>query len=170
MSGLNLDIILLKAKSKLMKTLSDFDKLTLTLSENRISSILDNTSNTILKTFHKRLIKKGIPKIYVIKDKDLFLYVGITIQSLSSRFRYGLKADGEKGYHGYKWKTKDSIELYVWCFESIDKDQIENIEAELAFLIRTRTGKWPLNQNEIHFNNNFDSGKEIAKKMLSYIE
>ena len=52
----------------------------------------------------------------------------------------------------------------------MNKEQIENIEAELAFLIRTKTGKWPLNQNEIHFNNKFDNGKEIAEKMLFHIK
>jgi hypothetical protein len=153
-----------------MENYSDFDKLTLTLFENKISSFVDNFNGSILKSFHRRLTKKSIPKIYIIKEDNLFLYIGTTTQSLTSRFRYGLNADGKNGYHGYKWKTKESVQLYVWCFESMTKEQIENIEAELAFLIRTKTGKWPLNQNEIHFNNVFDNGKEIAEKMLIHIE
>lgn len=153
-----------------MENYSDFDRLALTLFENKISSFVDISNGSIIKTFHQRLTKKSIPKIYIIKEDNLFLYIGTTTQSLTTRFRYGLKASGKNGYHGYKWKTRESVQLYVWCFESMNKQQIENIEAELAFLIRTKTGKWPLKQNEIHFNNEFDNGKEIAEKMLIHIQ
>lgn len=109
-------------------------------------------------------------KIYVVKHKNEFLYVGTTVQSLTARFRYGLNADGKNGYHGYKWKHKERFDLYVWCFELLNKIQIESIEAELSFIIRSNTGKWPLNQNEIHFNNDFDKGREIAQKMFELIK
>lgn len=154
----------------LVDDLHDFDKLQITLFENRITSFVDVTTQQSMKSFHRRLVKKGIPKIYIIKERNEILYVGTTIQSLTSRFRYGLKADGSKGYHGYKWKNRKCLDLYVWCFETLDKVQIENIEAELAFLIRTKTGKWPIYQNEIHFNNNYELGKEIADKMFKIIE
>jgi hypothetical protein len=152
-----------------MEDYSDFDKLTLTIFENKISSFLDKSSDLFLKSFHKRLTKKNVSKIYVIKHESDFLYVGTTTQSLSSRFRYGLKADGKNGYHGYKWKRKESVDLYAWCFDTLSKIEIENIEAELVFLIRTKTGKWPQKQNEIHFNNEFDNGKGIAEKMFVHI-
>lgn len=153
-----------------MNDYCDFDKLTLTLYENKISSIVDNTNGNVLKFFHKRLAKKNTSKIYIIKEDNQFLYIGMTTQPLSTRFRYGFKADGRNGYHEYQWRTKESVQLYVWCFEELDKKQIENIEAELAFLIRKKTGKWPLNQTEIHFNNDFDRGKEIAKMILFHLE
>ncbi len=153
-----------------MEEYNDFDKLTLILSENKISSFVDDSNGSNMKSFHKRLTKKNIPKIYVIKEGNLFLYIGVTTQSLTSRFRYGLNANGKNGYHGYKWKTKERVQLYVWCLETLNKEQIENIESELVFIIRTKTGKWPLNQKEIHFNNEFDDGKVIAKKIFSQIQ
>ncbi|SFJ23007.1 hypothetical protein SAMN04487893_104187 [Myroides guanonis] len=154
----------------LVNDLHDFDKLKITLLENRINSFIDMSTQQSMKSFHKRLVKKRIPKIYVIKENNEVLYVGTTVQSLTARFRYGLKADGSKGYHGYKWKNKECVDIYVWCFETLNKVKIENIEAELAFLIRTKTGKWPTYQNEIHFNNNYEQGKEIADKIFKIIE
>lgn len=153
-----------------MEDYSDFDRLTITLLENRISTFTDISSQKTLKSFQKRLVRKGVSKIYVVKHENDFLYVGTTVQSLTARFRYGLNADGKKGYHGYKWKHRESVDLFVWCFESLNKIQIESIEAELAFIIRTTTGKWPMNQNEIHFNNQFEEGREIAQKMFDHIE
>lgn len=153
-----------------MEEYSDYDKLTLILSENKISSFVDDSNGSNMKSFHQRLTKKNIPKIYVIKEDNLFLYIGVTTQSLTSRFRYGLNANGENGYHGYNWKTKEKVQLYVWCLETLNKEQIENIESELVFIIRTKTGKWPLKQKEIHFNNEFDEGKAIAEKIFSQIQ
>lgn len=153
-----------------MENYSDFDRLTITLLENKISSFTYIDKQQDLKSFQKRLVKNGVSKIYIVKQENEFLYVGTTVQSLTARFRYGLNADGKKGYHGYKWKHKESVDLYVWCFEALDKIQIESIEAELAFLIRDKTGKWPLSQNEIHFNNEFNEGREIALKMYEHIK
>ncbi|RZK13166.1 MAG: hypothetical protein EOO46_00340 [Flavobacterium sp.] len=112
------------------------------------------------------MTRKGLPKVYIIKANELFLFIGVTTQSLTSRFRYGFNAIGKNGYYGYQWKTRLLVELYVWYFEAFDRNQVENIEAELAFLIRAKTGKWPIDQNEIHFNNKFENGKEIALKCL----
>ena len=40
---------------------------------------------------------------------------------------------------------------------------VESVEAELVYLIRKKTGKWPCFQNEIHFSNhNLKKAKEIA--------
>lgn len=148
----------------------DFDKLNITIFQNKITYFKDILTQQKLVSFQKRLVKKGVSKIYIVKHESEFLYVGTTVQSLTARFRYGLNADGKKGYHGYKWKHKESVDLYVWCFEALDKIQIESIEAELAFLIRDKTGKWPLSQNEIHFNNEFNEGREIALKMYEHIK
>lgn len=96
--------------------------------------------------------KRGIQKLYVLKNGDEVYYVGITSQPVSSRLRIGYRANGEKGYHGYKWKSKISkAELFVWCFTESDRDTVEAIEGELVYLIRNRTGKWPTYQMEIHF-------------------
>ena len=153
-----------------MSDYKDFDKLAITLLENKICSFKHIETLEIYQSFPKRLVKNGVSKIYIVKHENDFLYVGTTVQSLTARFRYGLNADGKNGYHGYKWKYKETVDLYVWCFESLNKIQIESIEAELAFIIRTETGKWPLSQNEIHFNNEFDEGREIAQKMFDHIE
>lgn len=153
-----------------MDDYKDFDKIAITLLENKISSFKHIGTLEVYRSFPKRLVKNGVSKIYIVKHENDFLYVGTTVQSLTARFRYGLNADGKKGYHGYKWKHKESVDLYVWCFEALDKTQIESIEAELAFLIRDKTGKWPLSQNEIHFNNEFDEGREIAQKMFELIK
>lgn len=134
-----------------------------------ISEIIESNSNRILKTFGPPLTSKK-PKLYLIKDRDEFVYVGITQQSLRNRFRYGFNADGESGYHGYKWKEKSLIQLYVWCFDELTPYQLEGVEAELVYLIRTKTGMWPIYQNEIHFNNDYDKAKEIAKSIYAYVE
>jgi len=144
-----------------IKTLSDYDFLELTINENKITSYLDIFTGGSMKGFHQRLTIK-IPKLYIIKENLEYLYIGTTIQSITSRLRYGLNANGKGGYHGYKWKTKEKVILYVWRFEELDMHQVENIEAELAYLIRQKTGKWPINQNEIHFNNDYDDGKVLA--------
>jgi hypothetical protein len=52
----------------------------------------------------------------------------------------------------------------------LTKIEIESIEAELVFLIRQKTGLWPLTQNEIHFNNDFSGGKVFAKKIFLWTE
>lgn len=153
-----------------MEDYKEYDTLKITLFENKITSFTDIVKQQELKSFQKRLVKKNVSKIYVVKHENDFLYVGTTVQSLTARFRYGLNADGKKGYHGYKWKNRESVDLFVWCLETLNKIQIENIEAELAFIIRSKTGKWPLNQNEIHFNNEFDQGSEIAQKMFEHIK
>ncbi|MBN1582436.1 MAG: hypothetical protein JXA89_17140 [Anaerolineae bacterium] len=44
-------------------------------------------------------------KLYVIaKDKEP-LYIGQTVQAMSTRLRQGFRADGASGYHGYPWKS-----------------------------------------------------------------
>jgi hypothetical protein len=110
---------------------------------------------------------KAIPKIYIVKhDRDI-CYVGITSQSISSRFRAGFIDNGHYGYHGYKWKDKiDQADLLIWAFDKGTK--IEAIEAELVFFIREKTGNWPKYQMEIHFHHEVtEEESKIAKSMLS---
>lgn len=143
--------------------------LELKFEDKNIISIKDLKTNKHIKTFQFPLTSKH-PKIYIIKDKSEYFYIGITQQSIRSRFRYGFNANGETGYHGYKWKDKSIVQLFVWCFDELTSYQLESVEAELAFLIRAKTNKWPIYQNEIHFNNDYDEAKEIANSIFTYIE
>jgi len=106
------------------------------------------------------------PKIYVVKSKGQFLYVGYTSQPMARRLNYGTKANGKTGYYGYKWLRRLSeAKLWVFCAEeektftghSHQNKRLrllgEAIEAELVLKIRQETNCWPKYQNEIHFNN-----------------
>jgi len=111
-----------------------------------------------------------VPKIYILKYKKEIIYVGITKMPLSSRFGAGLVASGKNGYHGYAWKQlsvkgeSDLIDLYVYSFKS--KEWTEAIEAEIAYLIRQKTGKWPSYQTEIHFHQANTKERNIAQKIF----
>lgn len=114
--------------------------------------------------FSSPLTNNKVPKIYVIKIAGEIVYIGYTSQSITTRLKNGLRANGKTGYHGYKWKNEiDQMELLVFVFDvtlTIDKDQnrsiintVEAIEAELVYQHREQTGNWPKFQHEIHFNN-----------------
>jgi hypothetical protein len=111
-------------------------------------------------------------KIYVAINDAGVHYVGCTCTRMSSRLRLGhLRTTKPKnGYHGYKWlPTIDeplrAVRLYVFYLTGLphpapDKDArkanqevAERIEAELVYIIRAATGRWPLSQHEIHFHN-----------------
>lgn len=96
------------------------------------------------------------PKLYVVALSRDIHYVGVTNRPMASRINVGLRATGKHGYHGYKWKLVNKpLRLLVWSFpEQKGKPflrQLETVEAEFAYQIRKRTGKWPLSQTEIHF-------------------
>jgi len=148
-----------------MNNIDDFDQLDLTITKCKITTYIDTLTGAMLKSFHQRLTQRNVAKLYILKENERYLYVGTTMQSLTSRIRYGLAANGKTGYHGYKWKNKESVKLFVWCFDELNRIEIESVEAEFVFLVRKMTGLWPYAQNEIHFNNDFNSGKEIAEKL-----
>ncbi len=151
-----------------MKEVENYISLELEFKDNRIAKILDLNSKRLFTSFSKPLTEKGY-KLYIIKSKKHFLYIGITRQPLRNRFRLGLKAEGKNGYHGYKWKNIKCVQLFVWIFENYTEIQLENIEAELTYLVRNKTKSWPLFQNEIHFNNNFKDGSKIALQIFEMI-
>lgn len=151
-----------------MNDVQKYISLELVIKDKVIVKIFDLKNKNYLKSFLKPLTEKRY-KLYVIKSHNEFLYVGITKQSLRNRLRSGLSSDGIHGYHGYKWKNHKSIQLYVWCFDNFNEEQLENIEAELVYLIRNKTNNWPLFQNEIHFNNNFTEGKIIASQIFKIL-
>lgn len=141
----------------------------LNLKDNKIKSWTDFNSGEIIPKLSKPLTSSDY-KIYVISFQKKVLYVGTTKSSIKSRLNSGLKANGKNGYHGYKWKDEKNIRIFIWNFSELNKVQIENIEAELAFVVRTKTGEWPESQNEIHFNNSYqEKGKKIAEKMYEEI-
>ena len=124
--------------------------------------------------FSEKLVRSRQPKIYLVRSEDSFLYVGYASQSIKTRLGQGFRANGERGYHGYKWKNLEEVELIVFVFpilDSISKSEsrkyFEAIEAELVYKIRTHTGGWPIYQSEIHFNNTSRSEVlEIAEEMF----
>lgn len=141
----------------------------LNLKDTKIKSWTDFNTGKLVPKLSKPLTSSDY-KIYVITFQKKILYVGTTKSSLKSRLNSGLKASGKNGYHGYKWKNEKNIRIFIWNFTELNKVQIENIEAELAFVVRTKTGKWPESQNEIHFNNLYqEKGKKIAEKMYDKI-
>jgi len=135
--------------------------------------------NGVNCNFKSPVTDKNRPKIYVLKLEGNILYIGYTSQSISSRLGSGLRASGINGYHGYKWKHNHKVGLLLFVFNPFSKDDkvkkeeksfIEAIEAELVFKVRTETGKWPLDQNEIHFNNdNVEEVRVITEKLFTEI-
>lgn len=112
-------------------------------------------------------VSDKLPKLYVVKhDKEIY-YVGITRQDIRKRLRYGFSAKGKHGYHGYKWKDQDTVELLIWSFPDGTMEHMEAIEAELVYSIREKTGKWPKYQMEIHFHGASEKEKHIVKSILS---
>jgi predicted GIY-YIG superfamily endonuclease len=142
----------------------------LVITKRQIKKITNFLSNSEIKAFEHPLTSDQF-KIYIVTNEEKVLYIGTTQTNIRNRLRSGLSAKGLNGYHGYKWKDLKSVGLFVWCFEESDKDKIENIEAELAFIVRLDTGNWPTHQNEIHFNNSYEkTGEIIAKKIYMQLK
>jgi len=139
-----------------------YQKYRINLENKKIVSIELNGSK--VGSFLRPVTKGKLAKLYVIKSKGQVLYVGLAFQSIRSRLRYGLEAQGKGGYHGYKWKDLREVDVLIWCFPREKKlSRIEAIEAELVYLIRKNTGKWPAYQTEIHFHNVSKDEKDLAE-------
>jgi hypothetical protein len=107
-----------------------------------------------------------LPKLYVISVEGQPVYVGITRQSIRTRFRIGFNAIGENGYHGYAWRHSfTAAKLYIWAHADAPAENqmldMETVEAEIVFLIRC-SGQWPASQTEIHFHPSTQTHREIA--------
>lgn len=132
-------------------------------SKSKKSFIERKEQNGIVTNFKFPVTAKKRPKIYIVKAGEVIIYVGYASQSIGNRLSHGFRANGDKGYYGYKWKSEyDEVELQVFVFNEFtgnnDEDKgykafVEAIEAELVYKVRTETGIWPKHQNEIHFNN-----------------
>lgn len=114
-------------------------------------------------------ISDKLSKLYIIKRSEEIYYVGITTQNIRERLRQGFSAQGEHGYHGYKWKNEDEVEVLVWCFPDSSPKHVEAIEAELVYFIREKTGNWPKYQMEIHFHRASESEKQVARSILGQV-
>ena len=142
----------------------------LNLLDKKIVEIRELFNEKTINTLKQEDNERDSYKIYIVRNKSFFLYIGTTKQPLLSRIKSGLLADGKNGYHGYKWKNEETVELFVYNFKGLVKEEIESIEAELVSNIRVEYGKWPLFQNEIHFNNNFDFGIVIGRDIIKSLE
>jgi hypothetical protein len=106
------------------------------------------------------------PKLYIVSVNNQPIYVGITRQSMRTRFRLGFNATGENGYHGYAWRHRfKEATLDIWSHEDAPRENtdrdIETVEAEVVFLARL-AGQWPEGQTEIHFHPSTEEHREIA--------
>ncbi len=112
------------------------------------------------------------PKLYLFGWEHRALYIGVTKQAIRTRLRLGWKADGSGGYRGYALRNhRTSAELYIWYLENVPsgkdpKLEIETIEAEVAYLVRSR-GQWPIFQTEIHFHQSNKIHRKLAEQILS---
>ena len=128
---------------------------------NEIVSVLANDGT---KHFISPVTKKG-KKIYLVGKNGLIHYVGITIQSIGARIRYGVKPNYKTGYHGYKWLKENGDHcLIIWTFK--DDTDTEAIEAEIVHFFRQQYDQWPKYQTEIHFHSTSKSERSLAKTIL----
>lgn len=123
--------------------------------------------------FSKPSSSKRHPKIYTLAADEKLIYVGIASQSMSSRLSFGFRANGESGYHGYKWKTlRHRLALSVWTAEQEGTPatfrDLETVEAEVAFLCKQQSGQWPEFQHEIHFYPSLPVHREAAAEIYSH--
>ncbi|MBC8401740.1 MAG: hypothetical protein H8E14_09655 [Candidatus Marinimicrobia bacterium] len=119
-------------------------------------------------TFTNPLTVSGVAKLYTVAQDKILFYVGIAKQSMASRINGGLKAEGKNGYYGYKWKgIRSNLHLNVWTAEIdgkyISLNELEIIEAEVAYLCRQLSDNWPKHQHEIHFHQSNSNHRELAK-------
>jgi len=123
-------------------------------------------------TFVSPVTKNKVQKLYVIKHNNEMIYAGITSQSVSNRLRYGITANGNKGYHGYMWKDLnkgESLDILIWLFEDMKRIEVESIEAELVYLYRKEKGRWLEYQQEIHFHNSGEDVQGTAEDIFKII-
>lgn len=111
------------------------------------------------------------PKLYVVAVDESPIYVGITKQPMRDRLRFGWKANGRHGYHGYAWRHKhDRATMDIWCHEDSPNERIldiETVEAEVVFLIRS-AGQWPTHQTEIHFHPSEQAHRDVAASVMAH--
>jgi hypothetical protein len=116
---------------------------------------------------------RGLAKLYTVSRSGALLYVGIAEQPMSARLKFGFKASGKGGYHGYKWKhLTERLALSVWTAhgeaEPVAVREMETVEAEVAFLCRLESHQWPAFQHEIHFHASTQAHRAAAKTIYEH--
>ena len=148
----------------------DYDRVELHLNGGKITHVINLKHLKHPNDFAPEFKASNFPKIYLVKDNQSYKYVGATTQPIHIKLKQGLKSNGKNGYHGYKWKNLEKVEVMVWLLSGVDKTQMESIESELVLQIRNKYSKWPDYQNEIHFNNKFPFSKVVGETLFNYIE
>lgn len=116
------------------------------------------------------------PKLYIASHRGMPIYVGQTVRTMGSRLRLGFKAKGKGGYYGYAWRHHlESADLDIWRHEDGPEGKargrdMETVEAEIVFLLRQRTGKWPQFQTEIHFYQSTNEHRQIAEQIVCHYQ
>lgn len=117
---------------------------------------------------------QAIPKLYVASRGRILIYIGITRQSMATRLRNGLQANGQHGYYGYRWRDQPNLNLDIWYLDNAPEEraaaELECIEAEVVFLARQRFGQWPEFQTEIHFHASKKFHRDAAQRILQQLE
>jgi len=111
------------------------------------------------------------PKLYVVSAQARPFYVGVTKQPMRNRLRLGWNADGSSGYYGYAWRhLLRKATLDIWYHQTPGASaairDLETVEAEIVFLIRSRFKQWPQYQTEIHFHSSKPSHRRAAATVL----
>lgn len=111
-----------------------------------------------------------MPKLYIASINGAPVYVGATKRPMGARMRFGWKATGKNGYHGYQWRHSGSeATLHIWGHaDAVDRQHrdVETVEAEVVYLIR-RSGQWPIFQTEIHFHPSNERHREVAAEIFA---
>lgn len=144
--------------------MKNYHRYRLKLAAREITSIEFNGQK--VKSFKQPDNLGKLPKLYIVKTKSEAIYIGQTTQNIRTRLRQGLKAWGKSGYYGYMWKDLHEVDILIWCFPGKNDKYVEAIEGEVVYLFRSRTGKWPKYQMEIHFHNATKGQIRIAETIF----
>ena len=142
----------------------NYHRYRLQLANRKIVSIEHNGQK--VKSFTQPDNHSKLPKLYILKLKSEVIYIGQTTQNVRTRLWQGLNASGKTGYHGYMWKDLHEVDILIWCFPGKNDKYVEAIEGEVVYLHRSRTGKWPKYQMEIHFHNATKGQIRIAETIF----
>jgi hypothetical protein len=115
-----------------------------------------------------------IPKLYIASRNGAPIYVGITSQSMATRLRFGFRANGKHGYHGYRWRGQSDLDLDIWYLDDVPPAtaaaELECIEAEVVFLTRQTFNQWPEFQTEIHFHSSNTFHRDVAARIFQHLK
>ena len=142
----------------------------------------ENGETTFVPPFNA----KG-PKLYIISEGGVPIYVGKTTRPILERL-----GDGIRGEYKYLWShfiRETTLDLWAVKVEESDigamKDDpsmelargnkekqldivLETIEAEVAFLVREVYKQWPKYQIEIHFHQSLDEHRNKAREIVRH--